>query len=384
MDLRELSDKQRADWLRLSRSRGVGPQTFSQLLARFGSAAAALEGTNAAARAAGHRGFVLADRQSVDAEMTRGARLGVRYVASCEPGYPAALRAIADPPPVIGMRGDPRLARGDGVALVGARNASLAGRRLAANLARDLGREGFVVVSGLARGIDGAAHEASIETGTVAVVAGGLDKVYPPEHDRLMAAIIERGCVVSEMPLGFVARARDFPKRNRIVSGLSRGVVVVEAAERSGTLITARLAAEQGREVFAVPGSPLDPRAHGTNKLIRSGATLVQSASDIIEGLQGMTSRIQEDPAAYTPPASAPADEAARRKLAARLHDLLGYTPVHRDHLIREAEAPPSHVADALLDLVLAGQASEVPGGLYVRGADDASTDVAIGSRSST
>lgn len=386
---RELSEKERAAWLRLSRSRGVGPQTFGQLLARFGGAQAAIEGADAAAKAAGRKGFTIASADAVEEELSRGRRLGVRHIASCEPAYPGSLRAIPDPPPVIGVRGDARLIAKDGVGIVGARNASLAGRRMAGTLAKELGEAGLTITSGLARGIDGAAHEAALPTGTVAVVAGGLDRVYPPEHDRLMAAIIEQGCVVSEMPLGHTAKARDFPKRNRIVSGLSLGVVVVEAAERSGTLITARMAAEQGREVFAVPGSPLDPRCQGTNKLIRHGAILIQTSDDVIEGVRGLAARVSEPDRGWADGPSAPMDEEARRELSDHLHALLGYTPVHRDELVREVGRTPSAVADALLDLVLSGRAAEMSGGLYVRGTDEAAVEAddgtgdGVGTRSS-
>ena len=372
---RELGERERLDWLRLFRSRGVGPQTFGQLLARFGSAGDALSGAAEAARAAGRKGLEIADGDVVAKEATRAGRLGVRFVASCEPAYPAALRAIPDPPPVIGVRGDAGLLSRDGVAIVGARNASVAGRRVAEEMARGLGEAGLVVVSGLARGIDGAAHEAALGTGTVAVVAGGLDTVYPPEHDRLMAAIIERGAVISEVALGTTARARDFPKRNRIVSGLSLGIVVIEAAERSGTLITARMGAEQGREVFAVPGSPLDPRSAGTNALIRSGAILARHADDVVEGLRPLAARADEGRDAWTP-APAATDPEAREELSGYLLSLLGYTPVHLDALVRETGRTHAQVADALLDLVLAGQASEMSGGLYVRGADEAALDL--------
>lgn len=377
MTERSLGDEERFDWLRLSRSRGIGPQTFSQLLARFGSATEAIKLAPEAAKAAGRTGLKLSDERAVAEEAKRAARLGVRFIARCEPAYPAPLRAIPDPPPLIGVRGDPSLLLRDGIGIVGARNASLAGRRIAGNFARDLGMSGFSIVSGLARGIDGAAHEAALGSGTVAVVAGGLDTVYPPEHDRLMAAIIERGAVLSEAPLGMTAKARDFPKRNRVVSGLSLGVVVVEAAERSGTLITARMAAEQGREVFAVPGSPLDPRSAGTNKLIRSGAILATSADDVIEGVSGIARRISEPETGWTPPPPTVPDEERRAELAAHLHSLLGYTPVHMDALVREVGATHAAVADALLDLVLGGAASEMAGGLYVRGTDESALDPA-------
>ena len=375
MALRELSERERYEWLRLSRSRGVGPQTFGQLLRRFGSAGGALEGAEGAAREAGRRGLTVADDRVVSEEAKRAARLGVRYVASCEPGYPAALRAIPDPPPVIGVRGDASLLVKDGVAMVGARNASAAGRRLTAAMSKELGEAGLVITSGLARGIDGAAHEAALPTGTIAVVAGGLDTVYPPEHDRLMAAVIERGAVVSEVALGTTARARDFPKRNRIVSGLSLGVVVVEAAERSGTLITARMAAEQGREVFAIPGSPLDPRSAGTNTLIRHGAILTRGAEDVIEGVRGLARRAEETGPGWADAAPALPDEKTRAELSEHLYSLLGYAPVHLDVLVRETGATHAAAADALLDLVLSGRAAEVTGGLYVRGTDEDALD---------
>ncbi|WP_081871484.1 DNA-processing protein DprA [Parvularcula oceani] len=381
MAQRELDDKERAAWLRLSRSRGVGPQTFSQLLRRFGSASEALAGTEELARAAGRKGLVLADEAAVEAELSRGARLGVKFLASCEPAYPAALRAIPDPPPVIGVRGHLRMLSANGVGIVGARNASAAGRRMAATLAQDLGKGGLVVISGLARGIDGAAHEAALPSGTVAVVAGGLDRVYPPEHDRLMAAIIEQGAVVSEMPLGHTAKARDFPKRNRIVSGLSLGVIVVEAAERSGTLITARMAAEQGREVFAVPGSPLDPRCHGTNSLIRHGAILIQNAEDVLENVGSLIARVAEDETEYESAQSDLPDAEGRRALSDYVLSLLGYAPVHIDVLVREAGESHAAIADALLELVLTGRAAEMSGGLYARGTDEAALEPAEGGR---
>jgi DNA processing protein len=375
MRIRALSDAERADWLRLFRSRGVGPQTFRQLLVRFGSAAEAIDGATSLARSAGRSGFAIAQKAAIAREIDRAQKLGIRFIAACEPAYPKTLRAIPDPPPVIGVRGDASLLLRDAVAIVGARNASAAGRRIAASLAGGLGQAGLIVVSGLARGIDGAAHEAALNTGTVAVVAGGLDTVYPPEHDKLMAAVIERGAVVSEAPLGLAAKARDFPKRNRIVSGLSLGLVVVEAAERSGTLITARLAAEQGREVFAVPGSPLDPRSHGTNALIKHGAILTAKTDDVIEGIRGVASRSEEREESYVPDRPVMMDTEERAALAARLLSLMSYTPIHRDVLVRESGAGPAAIADALLDLVLTGRAAEMSGGFYVLGDDEEALD---------
>lgn len=283
-----LSDAQRLDWLRLIRTEGVGPRTFRKLLNHFGGAGEAL--ANLADLAHSRRVSVprIATLAEAKREMEAAARLGIRYVATGEASYPTPLAAIDDAPPLLALRGHEAALAAPGVAIVGSRNASAAGQQMARTLATDLGRAGFAVVSGLARGIDARAHEASLDTGTVAVLAGGHDRVYPPEHEALLARILERGVAVSEMPMGWEPRGRDFPRRNRLVSGLSLGVVLVEAARRSGSLITARFALEQGRDVFAVPGSPLDPRAEGTNDLIRQGATLVTQADDVIAVLQPM------------------------------------------------------------------------------------------------
>ena len=274
--------------------------------------------------------------------------------------------ALPDAPPVLSVLGDPSFLTKPSVGIVGARNASVAGRRFAAALATDLGRAGYVVVSGLARGIDGVAHQGALETGTVAVLAGGVDQIYPPEHGKLHAAIAEKGAVVSEVRLGQIAKARDFPKRNRIVSGLSQGVVVVEAAARSGTLITARLALEQGREVFAVPGSPLDPRSEGTNRLIRQGAVLTRGVDDVVEVLAQQGGAIAEPGYPYDAAAPEEVSDEERGALQSRVLALLSYTPTHRDSLIRETGAPSQQVADTLLDLVLEGQAEEAGNGTFV------------------
>jgi len=252
-----LTDEERIDWLRLIRSENIGPRTFRALLAHYGSARAALAALPALARRGGATGLArIWSREEAKREINGARLLGVTYVALGEPDYPPRLAMIDDAPPLVAVRG--KLA--PTVAMVGGRNASAAGLRFAEQLARDLGASGFVIASGLARGIDAAAHRASLTTGTVAVLAGGHDNIYPPEHAKLVDAILPEGAAISEMPLGREPRARDFPRRNRLISGLSLGVVVVEAARRSGSLITARLALEQGREVFAVPGSPLDPR----------------------------------------------------------------------------------------------------------------------------
>lgn len=265
-----LSDTQRLDWLRLARSEGVGPRTFHGLINRFGGARAALDALPDLAAARGRR-VSLCSAQDAEREFEDARRLGVRLLASGEEDYPSRLLEIPGPPPILSVRGRVELLEAPSVGLVGARNASASGRKMAGRLAEGLGRAGYAVASGLARGIDVEAHRASLASGTIAVLAGGLDKPYPPENRALYDEIVEKGIAVSEMPFGLSPRGRDFPRRNRLISGLSLGVVVVEAARRSGSLITARLANEQGREVFAVPGSPLDPRCEGSNDLLREG-----------------------------------------------------------------------------------------------------------------
>ena len=279
---RPLSDSERLDWVRLSRSENVGPVTFRRLLDRFGSAAGALDALPELAAKGGGKNPRIATKADAEAECETLARLGARHLTYADAEYPAPLAALDDAPPIIAAGRNIGLLSRPCVGIVGARNASLNGRKLAETLANDLAETGIVVVSGLARGIDTAAHTASLARGTVAVVAGGIDIVYPPENARLQTAIFESGAVVSEMPPGMQPTQRLFPRRNRIISGLSRGVIVVEAALNSGSLITATQALEQGREVFAVPGSPLDPRAGGTNNLIRHGAHLTERAEDVL------------------------------------------------------------------------------------------------------
>ncbi|MFC0283549.1 DNA-processing protein DprA [Camelimonas abortus] len=299
---RLLDDRVRADWLRLLRTQGVGPRSFFRLLDRYGGAAQALEALPELAARAG-RTVLIPSRDAIDRELDAARRLGVRFVARGEADYPPALRFIDSPPPLLAVRGQGQALAMPAVAIVGSRNASAAGQRIAALLAGRLGEEGYAVISGLARGVDAAAHEASLRAGTVAVLAGGHDRVYPREHARLLEAILERGAAVSEMPMGWTPRGQDFPRRNRIISGMSLGVVVVEATLRSGSLITARFAAEQGREVFAVPGSPLDPRAGGTNRLLRDGATLCCGPEDVLAALAPLAGR--------PPPAGAMREERA-------------------------------------------------------------------------
>lgn len=365
----KLSDAERLDWLQLIRTENIGPITFGRLIERFGSASAAISALPQLAMKAGRKlPLRAASREAAEREIETAAAHGARLVARCEADYPAPLREIADAPPLIYVRGHATLFERPAVAVIGARNASAVGRKIARALAEGLGASDVVVVSGLARGIDGAAHEASLKTGTIAVVAGGADVVYPPEHADLMAAVAERGAILSEQPPGAQPTARDFPKRNRLISGLSKGVVVVEAAARSGTLITARFALEQGREVFAVPGSPLDPRCQGANRLIRDGATLVENAADILDALAGQMRRVEEPDRQDFEPVPSGDDpyspsEAARAR--AEVLDALSFTPIHRDELLRAVDFPAGLVIDVLLELILAGEAEEHSGGRF-------------------
>ncbi|MFG1462868.1 DNA-processing protein DprA [Xanthobacter sp. DSM 24535] len=359
-----LSPRQRTDWLRLIRTEQVGPRTFRALINQFGGAAAALQALPDLARKGGR---LIPPRipslTEAEEEIATLARLGGRLVAMGEQDYPHPLQEIDDAPPLLSVRGKGETLRVPKIAIVGARNASAAGRTLAGRFARDLGAAGYSVVSGLARGIDAAAHEASLESGTIGVFAGGLSRPYPPENLRLIEQVAEQGALVSEMPVGWEPRARDFPRRNRLVSGMALGVVVVEAAERSGSLITARLAAEQGREVFAIPGSPLDPRAGGTNALLKRGATLVTHAADVIEALTPLIahppSQEVEAPPTVRVDAFPPADQ-----MRARITELLGPVPTAMDDLVRFSGASVSDVQWVLLELDLAGRLERHGGGL--------------------
>jgi DNA processing protein len=356
-----LTDAQRIDWLRLIRSDNVGPRTFRSLVNHFGSAKLALERLPDLARRGGAaRAGRICSEDDARGELAASKRLGVNLVAPGEAGYPPRLATLDDAPPLLGVRGALEVLMRPMIAIVGSRNASGAGLKFAGALARDLGDAGFVIVSGLARGIDQAAHRASLESGTVAVLAGGHDKVYPPEHGDLLAAMLKSGGAISEMPMGHVPRARDFPRRNRLISGAALGVVVVEAAHRSGSLITARIAAEQGREVFAVPGSPLDPRAAGTNDLIKQGATLTTEASDVINAVEPIMGR----PIELREPGEDPLTPEPDASDRTRIVDLLGPTPILLDDLIRMAGTSPAIVRTVLLELELAGRLERHGGGL--------------------
>ncbi len=352
----QLTDSERRAWLRLSRTENVGPVTFQNLIRRFGTATAALEELPRMASRGGGKDFVLPDAAQAEQEIAQLNKLGGRLIAACEPEFPRGLAALEAPPPLISVLGHPHLLQKEMVAIVGARNASALARKFTDTLARELGFAGLVVVSGLARGIDASAHEAALAVGTVAVVAGGVDIVYPPENEKLYAAIRDQGVIVSEMRLGEAPQARHFPRRNRIISGLARGVVVVEAAEKSGSLITAQYALDQGREVFAVPGSPLDPRARGANRLIREGATLTENAEDILSVLRPMLGGGFADPgpAGPVPPTAGLEEEADR--IRARVEEALGPAPVEVDELIRQLGAPAGAVLTVILELELAGR----------------------------
>ncbi len=359
------------DWLRLIRSSNVGPTTFRQLINRFGGARAALEALPELTRRGGAKTSPrITSREQAEEELDQLQAMGGRMVGIGEPDYPFLLQFIHAPPPLLAMMGS--LPRNDGrtIGIVGARNASASGQKLTASIAGELGEHGITVVSGLARGIDAAAHTAALPTGTIAVYAGGLDKTYPAENIPLARDILKNnGLLVSEMPLGTVPRARDFPRRNRLVSGMSRGVLVIEAALRSGSLITARLALEQDRDVFAVPGSPMDPRAAGTNRLIRNGAILVTGAGDILEEFSRLSPApdlfardgqdLFADQDAPLPPLHqvSPSD---RQKV----QDALSTTPTPVDDLVAATSLEAPVVQSILLELDLAGRIERSAGQL--------------------
>ena len=353
-----LTPSQKVAWLRLIRTDNVGPVTFRQLVNRTGSVEQALADLPNLASRVGVGAKVTTVVQAED-EIAALDKMGGRLVALGEPDYPPLLAHISAAPPLLSVIGGENLELLRTVAIVGARNASAAGQRMTQLLAGDLAERGYVVVSGLARGIDAAAHKASLSGGTVAVLAGGLDRIYPDENIPLARSIIEAGgALVSEMPLGWPPRAQDFPRRNRIVSGMSLGVVVVEAAKKSGSLITARLALEQDRDVFAVPGSPLDPRAEGGNHLIQEGAKLVTSADDIIEVLSTAdpTRRALLEPDWEPDFEVASIDTEPSNGDRARLIEALSPTPVAVDHLIASTQLSVSAVQTLLLELDLAGR----------------------------
>ena len=383
----------RLAWLRLARTPGLGPVGLARLIDRYKTPEAALDALPRRCRKAGKPIPAIPDRDAIEAELDAIDQAGATLLTPLDPAFPDLLRAIPAAPATLILKGRLDLFDRTGCAMVGARNASAAGLRFARDLALQLGQEGVCVISGLARGIDGACHVGALDTGTIAVLAGGIDHIYPPEHAQLHDAIAETGLLVCEMPLGAIPRAKDFPRRNRIISGLSRGTVVVEAALRSGSLITARFAMEQGREVMAVPGSPLDPRARGSNQLLRDGAHLIESAEDVLDilgrvpaiplaprpGLEdgaGPTADLFADEADYhgetvqtsvaatghaDPPAMHP--EPGREDPTDRVTALLSPVPVSPDEIARQAALPVSLVQAVLMELEFDGHIARTAGG---------------------
>ncbi|MDR7032532.1 DNA-processing protein DprA [Mesorhizobium sp. BE184] len=360
-----LSDRQRLNWLRLIRTANVGPASFRDLINRFGSAEAALEILPELMISGGASRLPRIPAVSeIEAELELARKAGARFVCIGEPDYPAPLKEIDNPPPVLAVKGDGAVLRMPAISIVGSRNASLTGMKMARMLAAELGRDGYAVVSGLARGIDTAVHQGSLDTGTIGILAGGVDQPYPPENIELCTEIARRGgAIVSEMPFGWQPRAQDFPRRNRLVAGMAMGLVVVEAAQRSGSLISARLAGEMGRLVFAVPGSPLDPRAGGTNGLLKDGAILVTETADITGAIQPMAgsqpsfrASLEEPPdfSAIQPPGDTERD---------RVVEALGPAPVAIDDIIVHTSLHPAQVFMVLLELDLAGRLERHSGG---------------------
>lgn len=364
LPIAELGAAERLACLRLIRTENVGPVTFREIINHCGGAERALAALPDLTRRGGRRSPVqIYPRDRAEAELEAAYGIGARPLFTIEPGYPAVLVHAGVPPPLLYVKGRTELFERPTVAIVGARNASAAGRAMARQLAAGLGAAGMMIVSGLARGIDGAAHEAAMASGTVAVLAGGIDHIYPPEHEALHKQIAAEGCLVSEQPPGFKARGNDFPRRNRIISGLALGVVIVEAALRSGSLVTARRAADQGREVFAVPGHPLDPRAEGTNMLLKQGATLITSAQDVLDALSPQIGSRPQGIEAGSAPLEPPAieDEGLSSSLppeAAQLVVLqaLGAAPVSIDELARATGLPIRALSGVLIELALAGR----------------------------
>jgi DNA processing protein len=373
MSVKGLTDKERCDRLRLARTENVGPVTFAHLMARYGTATEALKALPGLSQRGGRlKALQVPSVADAQAELEAGARLGAQLLFLGEAQFPRPLAALDGPPPLIWTLGHPALLNQPCVAVVGARIASAAGQRFARDLGLALGQAGLTVVSGLARGIDAAAHEGSLTSGTVAVLGGGIDDVYPPDNAGLYDRIVAQGCLVAEHPPGRKAQARDFPRRNRIIAGLSLGVVVVEAEMRSGSLITARLAGEQGREVFAVPGSPLDPRAKGSNDLLRQGATLCESAEDVLRVIKSLPSTAERERDLFdAAPVDQPALDAAVEALRETVAGLLSPTPIPRDALVRACNAPAPAVHAALVELALAGRAAFLPGGLVASAEQD-------------
>ncbi len=358
----ELSFSERRDWLRLIRTPTVGPVAFRDLLARYKTADAALNALPSIAR---RKSVNIPALATIEAEMEATEARGARLIASCEPDYPPYLRAIDPCPPLISVLGRTDILHQASVAIIGSRNASAIGQRFARQIAGELGEAGLIIISGLARGIDTAAHQGALNTGTIAVLGGGVDHIYPRQNTDLYHSIVEKGTLISENPLGYRATARDFPRRNRLVSGLSLGVIIIEAAERSGTLITARYALEQNREVMAVPGSPLDPRTKGCNRLIQQGAALIESTADVLDVLENTPPpHIAEADENYDQPEfdwEGAADNI--EKARAKLLPLLSPTPTQRDEIIRQSGIITAIANAALMEMEISGEILVEPDG---------------------
>lgn len=356
MQTRELSFNEKRDWLRLSRTPRVGPVAFRDLLRRYKTAEAAIEALPSIMR---RKESVVPDHRLIEAEMEQAEHRGVKILAACEADYPLYLKAIDPPPPLISVLGRTDILHKPCAAIVGSRNASAIGQRFARQIAGELGEAGFSIISGLARGIDASAHGGALNTGTAAVLGGGVDHVYPRQNAELYEAMTSQGVLISESPLGYRATARDFPRRNRIISGLSMGVIVIEAAERSGTLITARYAAEQNREVMAAPGSPLDPRTKGCNRLIQQGAALIENTQDIINCLENIRAPQMMEPSGDYAQAEFDWKAAEKDIETARITvlSLLSPTPTPRDEIIRLSGFTVALVTAALLEMELNGEA---------------------------
>ncbi|WP_412057859.1 DNA-processing protein DprA [Bartonella sp. DGB2] len=358
-EVKTLSEEERLCWLQLARSENIGPATFYNLLYTYHSAQEALTHLPALIHQKNHkRPIRIAQRAHIERELKAASALNIRFIALCEPDYPSLLRKIPAPPPLLAVRGDPTLFTKTSIGIVGARNASTGGKKIAQHFAHSLGAAGFTIVSGFARGVDACAHQASLTTGTIAVMAGGVDHIYPPEHNRLYQDILDKGGVfISEMPLGWVPRHADFPRRNRLIAGLSLGLLVVEAALRSGSLITARLAGEAGRMVFSIPGSPLDPRAAGTNNLIKEGGLLATSPDDIIETLLPLIPT--STPLYTTPNTPLPSDRISfirNEKDHKTVLNALSSTPIDQETLSLRCGIPLHRLHLALIELDLSGQ----------------------------
>ncbi len=364
-----LSHEELIDWIRLSRTNGIGPKTFRDLVEKFGSAREAISQIpNLPRRGKAPR---IMSPSHAEKEHAAAVKAGMSYITWNDPSYPRSLAAVDDAPPLLLIKGNSDILTRPMIAIVGARNATLNGRKFAQSLATDLAKSGYTVISGMARGIDGAAHEGALSSNTsatVAVLAGGADVVYPPEHQTLYGKIVENGVVISEMPPGTEPQASLFPRRNRLISGASLGVVVVEATTRSGSLITARYAADQGRDVFAVPGSPLDPRAHGPNALIRDGAILIQSIDDILSHIPPII-EVSQNPARPEGKTDQVIDFIDQKKpldLRQRIEEALGSSPAAVDELVRQCQVSPAAVATVLLELELEGRLERLPGNRVV------------------